>query len=783
MRRTIILILTLKFALAVCAQVQDPVSDLLNRIGGKGSSDRIVAKVVPDLAMRDQDGRSGQGGTNCEGECFVIRAEGGKPLIEGSSLNAVTTGVGWYLNHYAHKNLSWNILNECGDNAYLSLDSLPVPERQERHVCQCEYRYYFNYCTFGYSMMTWTWERWQKEIDWMALHGINMPLQIVGIEAVWRNLLKDDYGYTDQEAKAFVPGPAYTAWWGMNNLQEWGGTDFSGWGGVQDDVWYARQQQLCAQILNRERELGMQPVLPGFSGMVPSNFEAKTGIASLSQGGWCGFTRPYILDPLSPNFESVAANYYKRLAQVMGTSQYYSMDPFHEGDGTCPTSDAKRAYYEIYSAMNRACSGSQFVIQQWQWAPFQAEALHAVPEGRLIVLDLFSDGKPTFDNYNGYAPQDAIYCTIPNFGGRSGLMGRLDNLCHNYFVYKNKYKSIKGVGAAPEAIEQTPVSYDLLFELPWMDTEPDMQTWIHDYVTNRYGVANTTAQEAWDLLRQSALNYGSDAVQGPVEDVWACRPNLELRAASSWGKTLADVGHIYTPDKRRLLRKALQKLLSQSDSLWGSNYLYDIVEIGSAVLADLAFDMLTELREAKASGDQSRFDRQADEFLQLILDVDSLKGTNINFRVGKWTQEARLAAKEAEALGATAASADWYELQNARTLITTWGDEAQSGTQIGRGLHDYSYRSWQGLMRDVYYRRWHYWLKHNCQEPPSGWFCLEWDWAHRMRWQPDETTKSSTPLAPGERGYTYTAEPQGNTVSLAKALMNKYQSKWKHKAQ
>ncbi len=29
-------------------------------------------------------------------------------------------------------------------------------------------------------MPYWDWERWEKEIDWMAVHGINMPLALVG---------------------------------------------------------------------------------------------------------------------------------------------------------------------------------------------------------------------------------------------------------------------------------------------------------------------------------------------------------------------------------------------------------------------------------------------------------------------------------------------------------------------------------------------------------------------------------------------------------------------------
>ena len=43
----------------------------------------------------------------------------------------------------------------------------------------------FNYCTFNYSASWWNWERWEQEIDFMALNGINMPLSIVGLEGVW----------------------------------------------------------------------------------------------------------------------------------------------------------------------------------------------------------------------------------------------------------------------------------------------------------------------------------------------------------------------------------------------------------------------------------------------------------------------------------------------------------------------------------------------------------------------------------------------------------------------
>ena len=770
---------------------------LIKRIGGEAAADKFKFVLDPSLKNENNDETNEN-----NDEIFVIDGDHHKVRIQGNTISAITTGLGWYLQNHAHINIAWNSLNEkSAGEAYADLSNIPVPATAETHTTDAKYRYYLNYCTFGYSMTTWTWKRWQQEIDWMALHGINMPLQIVGLEEVWRKFLtleekgQRKYNYTDAEAMAFVPGPAFTAWWGMNNLEGWGGTAANGWGGVQDKAWYARQQQLATQILDRQRELGMQPVLPGFSGMVPSDFQTKTGVVC-DAGGWCGFTRPKIVLPSNERFAEIAADYYKCLAEVMGESQYYSIDPFHEGGSINggEEQDYKDAYKAIYDAMEAAKPASQWVIQQWQWNDnnpnFQAYSLNAVPAGRLIVLDLFSDGRPEFGDYNGYTPQEAVFCAIPNFGGRSGLMGRLNKVAENYFTYKRQYSSIKGIGAAPEAIEQTPVTYDLIFQLPWMGSEPDVAEWVANYSIARYGVENAEVQAAWELLRQGVLNYGADAIQGPVEDVWAARPNLEAKAASSWGSTLSKPHGskprpdlTYTKKRQQMLIEATYKLLAQSSAVSGnlyeSNYNYDIVEFGGAVMADYAHYLLLGIKAAKEdAGDafatDAKYIARRDAFLALIADVDEFKGTNLNFRLGKWTQEARDAAAEAVALGATAANADWYEYNNARTLITTWGDYAQNNSG---GLRDYSYRSWQGLLKDYYLPRWKYYFENNCTHPDEdvrNYFYFEWNWAHGLEHNVGNTSKSSTKLAQGKPGYSYSRDAEGVTVDVAQAKLAKY---------
>lgn len=768
---------TVTIAYTSAPAVENPkaIVDLVNRIGGEGTADKF--KFVLDPSM------------NSRKEIFIIDSENDKILIKGTTKSALTTGLGWYLQNIAKINIAWNSLNEktAKGSAYANLSTLPLPATAEEHATDAKYRYFLNYCTFGYSMTSWTWKRWQQEIDWMALHGINMPLQIVGLEEVWRMFLTMEdaqgnrkYGYDDTAAKAFVAGPAFTAWWGMNNLEGWGGTaagtksggTWEGAGGVQDDAWYVRQKQLAKQITDRQRELGIEPVLPGWSGMVPNNFAEKSGYATRSNGGnWAGdFVRPLLLNVSNANYAEIAADYYACLKEVMGESQYYSMDPFHEGGGAGTMED----YEAMYAAMETAKPGSQWVIQQWQWSPTQKYSLTAVPAGRLIVLDLFSDGSPAFDGYNGYAPQEAVFCAIPNFGGRSGLMGRLNNMTDNYFKFKNKYTSIKGIGAAPEAIEQTPVTYDLLFQLPWMNgIKPDVAEWIKNYATARYGADNTVVQEAWELLRQGPLNYGADGIQGPIEDVWAARPNLNANKASTWGKTLNDAKGTYTEERQQMLINATYKLLSQKEALaltdiYESNYNYDIVEFGGAVMADYAYYLLLGVRDAKnAAGDSfnndATYTARKNAFLALIVDVDTFKGTNLNFRLGKWTQEARDAA--GEVVGATTATPDWYEFNNARTIVSTWSSP-------NTNLNDYSYRSWQGLMKDLYLPRWEYYFNNGCNGGEYGYF--EWNWAHGMEHYVGQTNVSATRLTEGRAGYSYSREPEGNTVEEANKMLAKY---------
>ena len=308
-----------------------PITGLLERID-KGASRKFVIERLKG-----------------EKDFFELDQKGNKVVVRGNNYVSIATGINWYLKYYAGINLSWN-----GMQADLP-EVLPPVLKKERHETDLKLRYDFNYCTFSYSMAFWDWKRWEQEIDWMALHGINLPLAMVGTDVVWKNVL-EELGYTREEINAFIAGPGFQAWWLMNNLE--------GWGGPNPDSWYERQEELQKRILKRMREYGIEPVLPGYSGMVPHNAKDRLGLNVADPGRWNGYPRPAFLQPTDPQFERIAALYYREMTLLYGKASYYSMDPFHEGGNTSGV-DLEAAGKAIWKAMKQANPRAAWVVQAW----------------------------------------------------------------------------------------------------------------------------------------------------------------------------------------------------------------------------------------------------------------------------------------------------------------------------------------------------------------------------------------------------------------------------------
>ena len=181
MKRLLLLLFTIHCSLFTFC---NPVDDLLERID-KGASAKFKIEKVKSQT-----------------DFFELDQQGKKVVVRGNTWVNIASGVNWYLKYYAGIHLSWNQMQ-------VKLPAtLPAVKTKERHETDLTLRYDFNYCTFSYSMAFWDWKRWEREIDWMALHGVNLPLAIVGEECVWRNMLLK-LGYSEEEIGKFIAGPAF----------------------------------------------------------------------------------------------------------------------------------------------------------------------------------------------------------------------------------------------------------------------------------------------------------------------------------------------------------------------------------------------------------------------------------------------------------------------------------------------------------------------------------------------------------------------------------------------
>ena len=249
-------------------------------------------------------------------DVFELESSQGKIVVRGSTGVAIASGLNWYLKHYCHAHVSWS-----GQQLKLP-DPLPLLETKVRIVTPYRYRHYFNYCTYGYTMAWWDWPRWEREIDWMALSGINMPMALLGQESVWQTVYRD-LGLTDDDLADYFVGPAFFPWGWMGNLD--------GWGGPLPASLILKHRELQKRILARERELGMEPVLPAFAGHVPPAVQKRFPQAKIKQlDRWAGFPGTFILDAQDPLFLRIGKAYLDEQRRVFGTNHLYSCDTFNE---------------------------------------------------------------------------------------------------------------------------------------------------------------------------------------------------------------------------------------------------------------------------------------------------------------------------------------------------------------------------------------------------------------------------------------------------------------------
>ncbi|KAF8054614.1 hypothetical protein N665_1323s0003 [Sinapis alba] len=662
------------------------------------------------------------------GSCFLIencvgsRGSGPEIVIKGTTGVEIASGLHWYLKYKCNAHVSWD------KTGGIQIASVPLPGHLPRLDSKrilirrpVPWNYYQNVVTSSYSYVWWGWERWEREIDWMALQGINLPLAFTGQEAIWQKVFKVGRSIIKKLAKGSV---AFAETDSFSDARAW-----------HDSRSKEQSFSFVLRLFSWHlivSFVSLFPVLPSFSGNVPSALRKIYPGANITRlndwntvdgdSRWCC---TYLLNPSDPLFIDIGEAFIKQQVEEYGEiTNIYNCDTFNEN--TPPTSEPEYISSlgaAVYKAMSKGNKNAVWLMQGWLfssdskfWKPHQMKALlHSVPFGKMIVLDLFADVKPIWNTSAQFYGTPYIWCMLHNFGGNIEMYGTLDSISSGPVDARvSKNSTMVGVGMCMEGIEHNPVVYELMSEMAFRDEKVDVQKWLKSYARRRYMKQNHQIDAAWEILYHTVYNC-TDGIADHNTDFIVKLPDWDPSSSSPHGKDSYVISTDTYETKRRFLFqdnssglpkahlwystkeviKALRLFLEAGDDLFGSlTYRYDMVDLTRQVLSKLANKVYMEAVNAFVKKDIESLRRLSKKFLEIIKDIDVLLASDDNFLLGTWLESAKKLARNSD-------ERKQYEW-NARTQVTMWYDS--KGVNQSK-LHDYANKFWSGLLEDYYLPR------------------------------------------------------------------------------
>lgn len=658
-------------------------------------------------------------------DTFTVSGSPGHIVVRASDRSAASAGAGWYLKYVVHADVGMGNFTPKVPNV------LPAPSKPITHTSSAKDRYEGNDTQDGYTNPYASWSEWQNMLDMYALHGINEVYVLPGTDAVYAKVLQD-FGYTADEARAWVPLPSTQPWWVMQNLS-------SDTAPISQSLLDSRAA-LGRKIVERCKQLGITPVIPGYFGTVPTDFAAKNSTADngnpphvVAQGTWNNSVRPSWLDPTDPIYPKIAADYYKQADNLLGSSGMYRMNPLQEG-GQLGGIDPGKAANAIMTSLLKAEPDATWMQLGWQANPTKAQLAGLTPDqlSHLLITDGTSDtgsAMPTRDS--DWPGTNWLFGTIPFGGGQTAMGANGQVWIDRYFAQLEKSDShMTGISFEPEGIND-PAAFELFAELPWHSSAFDLNDWFTQYAMGRYGTNDAAA--AWSAI--------SKVYTRPVT---CCSKSSPLGKAPS---LTASVGANYDTET---FSTALPLLVAAEPSVrQKAAYDYDVADVSDEIITNWANQQLPKIKKAYDAKDLSTFNSLTGTWLKAMAADERVLGTVPAFILGNYVADAERAGHSPAESAALKS--------NVLHLWTIWFS-GSGPSASNRSLQDYAQHVMSGMISDYYQPRWTMYFDSLRTALENGTTPASIDW-----WSYGDKFASSS--------RSFPTVPHGNTAAFAKQLI------------
>ena len=547
---------------------------------------RNTPKIVENFTLKHIDA------TPDGADCYEIYAEDGKVVLAGNSNLSLAMAYYRYLNEYC------SVVITSGEYDITSLYRTPLPQEKITYTAAQKIRARISYEMFSLAGNFWGFDRWEKEIDFMAMHGINTALQAVGFDAVTFHTLRA-LGMNEDFCAEFASGPAFLSRQLTGNV--------AGIHSVNSIDYLERKLSLGQMISERERQLGIEPIFPAAMPSVPFSLRKKyTKMDIFKAPEWYNLPPIFYMEPDNGFFGVFNRKFLAIQQELLGETHSYIFEPAYDVD--------KKGYNAYFKSLGPALSEllDDFDAQAvcYTHASSITESFFEAMEGKKFIFidDCNAVNSRLLDG------KKFIVAIQGNQYGRTGLYGNLDKMCANPYTQAKAIRpDVCGSCLSLDSFDENPMFCACALEsIKWADAF-DCEKFLCGFAEKRYGT--NKFNEA--VMKLKALCYCTDECSGSII---CARPSTKL-------KHTAPYDHL---TERQIDFHKLYELVKEildSDETKNANMRADIQSMLRQVLSELAYPVYLKATQSFQQQNVHLYEQLSNLFLEICKDMDRLLKT------------------------------------------------------------------------------------------------------------------------------------------------------------
>lgn len=596
-------------------------------------------------------------------DCYKISAKDKKIVISGNNNVAKAMGYYRYLKEYC------NVLLTSGDFDISYIKTAPLPKEEIACTVPQKIRMAMTYERAACQSEAWGFDRWEKELDFMAMNGVNTPVIIAGCDGVLFKALLE-LRIKEENALEFISGSSFFP-------RQLTGNVF-GYLPLGSADYFDKKINIGFRATERAKELGMSPVHQGYIPTVPFTFRKNYSKADLiKMPVWNQFAPSMTLDPSDTvHIDLFIKTFLNKQKELLGEVHNYIYDPLYDVDFKGYNSYVDKMTGEYLSLIK------DFDPEATWFAHCESLPNINVKLDSLVLID---ENGSAYDNSLGFAGNDFVVGYRGNIYGRTVICGDMETLAENpYSAALKKYPNAAGTGLFFDCDYENQMFYSLACKMLTESGSASLKDFTRQYSLSRYG----TDEYAEDLLSLQKLCY--------------CRGSALNQASALCARPCTEIEHTAPHDtfERPYDNKelfALAKKMIYSGSKKNDNLRKDLQNILRQVLSNLLRPLYLQATECFFRQQVQAYEKTSNAFMEIVGDIDRLLKTVKDTNIFTHMERARQ-------LGDAKALRQNLEI-NFLMYHTVWGPFKNSQ------IYDISWREWGGMINDLYAKRWYLYFR------------------------------------------------------------------------